>query len=180
MTKILREYMGQDREAVMKIFFIAAIFCVCVVIGWRFSNKYLRRKKFFASLITLADKLSLEINFSRERLKVLLENCDENTKKNLLEIDKRFVDYLDKKCELTGEEIFKKADILKNDEKDAVLLFLKTLGRSDVENQTKEIKNFVAKFNEIKSGCDQEHKKYGSLSLKLGVIAGLFFAIILI
>ena len=78
------------------------------------------------------------------------------------------------------KEIFKKADCLRAEEKDLILLFLKTLGRSDVENQTKEIQSFVARFGEIKQKCDEEQKKYGSLSIKLGVVAGLFFAIVMI
>ena len=164
----------------MKILIIALLFCLCVLIGWRVSMRFQKRKKFFASLISLADKLSLEINFSRERLKVLIENCDDAMRKNLLEIDNRFVDYLDRKIELDSKQIFKNADILKNEEKEVVLLFLKALGRSDVENQTKELKNFISRFNEIKSQCDQEQKKYGTLSFKLGIVAGLFLAIILI
>ncbi len=163
----------------MKYLLIVFLFFLCVGVGYFFSLKYLKRKKFWTSLISLADKLSLEINFSRERLKVLISSFDENNKKNLLGIDGYFLDYLDKKCELNSQEIFKKAGILKQDEKDFILLFLKTLGRSDVENQTKEIHNFVVRFNEIKEQCDIEQKKYGSLSLKLGVVAGLFLAIII-
>ena len=107
----------------MKYALILIVFCVCVGVGYFFSIKYMKRKRFFNSLIALADKLSLEINFSRERLKVLLQNFDEVNKKNLLGIDARFVDYLDKKCELTTEEIFKKADCLKPEEKDSVCSF---------------------------------------------------------
>ncbi len=164
----------------MKYILIILVFFICLGVGYFFSMKYMKRKKFFTSLIALADKLSLEINFSRERLKVLLQNFDASAKKNLLGVDENFVKYLDKNCELTNEEIFKKADCLKSEEKDLILLFLKTLGRSDVENQTKEIQTFVARFGEIKQKCDEEQKKYGSLSIKLGVVAGLFFAIIMI
>lgn len=163
----------------MKYILIVLVFCICLGVGYFFSMKYMKRKKFFSSLIALADKLSLEINFSRERLKVLLQNFDQNSKKNLLGVDENFVKYLDKNCELTSEEIFKKADCLKMEEKDLILLFLKTLGRSDVENQTKEIQTFISRFGEIKEKCDEEQKKYGSLSIKLGIVAGLFFAIIM-
>lgn len=164
----------------MRYVLIVFIFCLCALVGYIFSVKYTKRKKFFNSLIVFADKLSLEINFSRERLKVLLENFDSANKKNLLGIDEKFVEYLDKKIELTSENIFKKADVLKNDEKDFILLFLKTLGRSDVENQTKEIQNFISRFNEMKTQCDTEQKKYGSLSLKLGIAMGLFWVVILL
>ncbi len=164
----------------MKYVLIVIVFCACVWVGHIISNRFSKRKKFFASIIAFADKLAVEINFSRERLRVLIENFDTSNRKNMIGIDQKFLDYLDKKCELTSEEIFQKNDLLKPDEKDFVLLFLKTLGRSDVENQTKEIQSFISRFNEIKAQCDVEHKKYGSLSLKLGIIAGLFCAIIMI
>ena len=109
-----------------------------------------------------------------------MENFDAGTKKNLLGIDEAFISYLDKRNELTVNDIFQKANCLKQDEKEFILLFLKTLGRSDVENQTKEISSFIQRFNEKKEETEKEHKKYGSLSIKLSVIAGLFFTILLI
>lgn len=163
----------------MKFLFIVIIFCLCVFVGWVFSKKYLKRKRFFNSLISLCEKLSLEINFSRERLRVLMENFDEKQKKDLLGVVEEFNEYLEHRGELDETKIFKNASILKPDEKSAILLFLKTLGRSDVENQTKEIGNFIARFSEMKTVCDAEQKKYGALSIKLGVIAGLFFVVIL-
>ncbi len=164
----------------MKYLFIIIIFCLCLFVGYVIYSKYNKRKKFFSSLILLAEKLSVEINFSRERLKILMENFDEGTRKNLLGIDESFIDYLDKKSELSSENIFKKASCLKQDEKDFILLFLKTLGRSDVENQTKEISSFVQRFNEKKEETEKDHKKYGALSIKLSIVAGLFFAILII
>lgn len=164
----------------MKYVLIVFVFCVCTFIGYLFSLKYSKRKKFFDSLILFADKLSLDINFSRDRLKVLMNNFDPVNKKNLLGIDEQFCEYLDKKIDLTSDNVFTKADVLKTEEKECVLLFLKALGRSDVENQTKEIQNFITRFNEMKTLCDSQQKKYGSLSIKLGIVAGLFWAVILI
>ena len=164
----------------MKFVLIVLLFCVCLAVGYFFYKKYDKRKKFFSAIIMLAEKLSVEINFSRERLKVLVENFDNATKNNLLGVDETFLSFLDKKTELNSNDIFKKADCLKQDEKDFILLFLKTLGRSDVENQTKEIQNFITKFQEIKATCDAEYKKYGTLSIKLSIVAGLFIAVILI
>ncbi len=163
----------------MKYVLIVVVFCICTYVGYLFSVKYTKRKKFFSALISFADKLSLEINFSRERLKVLVENFDEKQRKDLLGVDVAFLDFLEKKSELSSEVMFKKAEVLKTDEKDAILLFFKTLGRSDVENQTKEINTFVSKFSQMKATCEEEQKKYGSLSLKLGVVAGLFCAVIM-
>lgn len=177
---MMKTFQGFIGEVKMKYVLILTVFSVCVFVGYHFSIKYSRRKKFFSAIISFANKISLDINFSRERLKVLIQNFDENTKKHLLGVDERFLDFLDKKCELESEAIFGKIDILKKEEKDLLLLFFKTLGRSDVENQTKEIQAFISRFSEVKDLCDKEQKKYGSLSLKLGFVVGLFFAVVML
>ena len=94
-------------------------------------------------------------------------------------VDEGYISYLEKKDELSLQ-VFSKANCLKQDEKEFILLFLKTLGRSDVENQTKEISAYISRFDEKKEETTKEFKKYGSLSLKLSVVAGLFFTILLI
>ena len=156
------------------------LFFLCLIIGYYFSKKYTNRLKFFKSIILLCQNLDIEINYSRERLKKLISDYDEKTKKNLLGIDEEFLKYLDNPKELKKEELFKNASILKKEEQDLIFLFFKNLGRSDVENQTNELKNFIAKFEEIKIKAENENKKYGSLSLKLGLITGLFILVILI
>lgn len=163
----------------MKIVLILVVFMLCVGVGVFYSTKYQKRKKFFDALICFANKLSLEINFSRDRLKSLIENFDENHKKNLLKVCDKYLNYLDKKGELSKEELLKDASILKAEEKELVFMFFKSLGRSDVENQTKELQNYSSRFAEVKSVCDAEQKKYGSLSVKLGIVAGLFWVVIM-
>ncbi len=163
----------------MKIVLILTVFLSCVGIGVFYSSKFQKRKKFFDSLICFADKLSLEINFSRERLRVLIEGFDESHKKNLFNVCEKYLDFLDKKSELTKELLLADVKILKNDEKDLVFMFFKALGRRDVENQTKELQSFVSRFAEVKTKCDAEQKKYGTLSIKLGVVVGLFWAVIM-
>ena len=164
----------------IKWLIIAILFFISVMIGYKFSEKYNKRLKFYKSLILLCQNLDVEINFSREKLRHLIENYDEKTRKNLLGIDEEYISYLSNPIELKKEDLFKKANILKTEEKDIIYLFLKNLGRSDVENQSKEIKNFLSKFEEYKNTAELENKKYGSLSVKLGVIAGLFILVILI
>lgn len=164
----------------MKYVLLGIMFGVCVFVGYLFSLKYKKRQKFFSTLIMLAEKLDVEINYSRDRLKKLITEFDESHKKNLLSVEQNFIDYLDGKCELTSENLFKNVNILKASEKDFLFIFFKNLGRSDVENQTKEIKNYIKRFEEMSKTSDIENKKYGSLSLKLGIVAGLFLIVILI
>ncbi len=164
----------------MKWLIIAVIFVVCVGIGLIFSSKYKKREKFYSALILFAQKLDVEINFSRERLKNLITSIDEKTKSNLAGLDKNFMHYLNGETELSQNELFKNIQFLKNEEKETIFLFFRSLGRSDVLGQSKEIANFTKRFDENLSKCSLENKKYGSLCIKLGVIAGLFMIVILI
>jgi len=164
----------------IKYVLLGMLFCVCVFVGYMFSLKYKRRQRFFSSIILFAEKLDVEINYSRERLKKLILEFDVSQKKNLCGIDENYIDYLDGKGELTSASLFKNISILKASEKDLLLLFFKNLGRSDVENQSKEIKGYIKRFETLSSASDTENKKYGSLCTKFGIIAGLFLVVILI
>ena len=121
----------------MKWVIIAILFGICVAIGYLFSMKYKKRVQFYTALIMFAQKLDVEINFSRERLKKLIEGMDEKTKRNLFGLDKNFLNYLSGSEELTQEALFKNCPVLKPEEKEMVFLFFKSLGRSDVLGQSK-------------------------------------------
>ena len=164
----------------MKYFFLVLIVVFGGFIGFMFSKKYKQRFNFFQALILLCQKFDVEINFSRERLKNIFEGLDEKHKRNLYGLDVNFVSYLNKKTELNSDELFKNINFLKDSEKDVLFQFFKCLGRSDIDSQTKEIKNFQSRFETIANVAEVENKKYGKLSIKLGVIAGLFLVVILI
>ena len=59
-------------------------------------------------------------------------------------------------------------------------MFFKTLGRSDVDSQSKEIKNYQSRFESFSNSSFNENKKYGGLSIKLGIIAGLLIIVLFI
>ena len=157
-----------------KFVLIAVLFCLCCSVGYVFSIKYLKRKRFFSSLISLADKLSLEINFSRERLKVLLANFDETSKKHLLGVDENFERYLDKNCELTKEEIFKKADCLKDEEKDQVLLFLKLWGEVMLKIKQKKLKVLCSGLSKLNKSVMKSKKSLARFLLSLALLQDFF------
>ena len=164
----------------MKWIIMAVLFVFCVAIGFFMSLKYKRRENFYSALIMFAQKLDVEINFSRERLKKLIEDMDEKNKKNLFGLDKNFLAYLGGSAELSQSELFKNIQFLKPEEKETVFLFFRSLGRSDVLGQSKEIANFSKRFDDSLGKCSAENKKYGSLCVKLGVVAGLFLLVIML
>ena len=164
----------------MKILLMILLACIAILIGYIFSKKYKTRSNFFQSLVMLCQKFDVEINFSRERLKNMFDSLEEKHKNNLYGIDKNFLSYLDKESSLDKESLFKNINFLKNDEKDVIFMFFKSLGRSDVDSQSKEIKNYQTRFEGFSTSANNDNKKYGSLSIKLGIIAGLFLIVLFI
>ena len=96
----------------MKIFLLGSIFIICTFVGYLFSLKYKKRQRFFSSLIMLAEKLDVEINYSRERLKKLVQEFDPSQKKHLLGIDSNFTQYLEGDGELVADSLFKNVNVL--------------------------------------------------------------------
>ena len=157
------------------------LFIVCsTYIGYCFSRKYKQRADFFQAIIMLCQKFELEINYSRDRVKNILLNLDEKHKKKLFGVDKNYILYLEQKEDLTKNLLFKEFKHLKEDEKDLLIMFFKSLGRSDVDSQSREINNFQDRFESISKSAIADNKKYGALSIKLGFIAGLFLVVLFI
>ena len=162
----------------MKIVLMIVLSAVCLFFGGRFYFKYKRRKNFFEALVYLCQKFDVEINFSRERVQNIISSLDDKIKQALCGLDKNFLSTLVAKESLDKPKLFEKIAFLSEDEQNSIFLFFKSLGRSDMENQLKEIKNFESKFNDFSSASNVEFKKYGKLSIKLAVVASLMIVVI--
>ena len=113
-------------------------------------------------------------------MKNIFLSLDEKNKSSLKGIDKNFIAFIDGDSPLDKESLFKGITFLKDDEKDMIFTFFKSLGRSDVDSQSKEVKNFQARFESVAEKVNSDNKKYGSLSIKLGIVAGLLLVVIFI
>ena len=110
----------------------------------------------------------------------MLNSFDEQTKKNLCGLTDNYLSLIDKETPLDKESLFKNIKFLKEDEKDLIFLFFRSLGRSDVDSQSKELSNFEKRFEDLVTTSAEENKKYGKLSFKLGVMAGLLVVILFV
>lgn len=164
----------------MKYFLIAILFGICLFVGFLVSNKYRQRSAFFKALVLVCQKLNVEISFSRERLKNLVGSFDQQTKKSLCGLADNYLAFIEQESPLDKESLFKNIKFLKEDEKDIIFLFFRSLGRSDVDSQSKELSNFEKRFESLVTSSAEENKKYGKLSFKLGIMAGLLIVIVLI
>lgn len=164
----------------MKILLIIIFSSFCLFFGARFYFKYKRRKSFFDALIFLCHKFDVEINFSRERVVNIISSLEEKVKQNLCSLDKNFISCIENKESLEKDKLLKNISFLSEDEGNSIFLFFKSLGRSDMENQLKEIKNFENKFSQFCLSSSQDFQKYGKLSIKLAIVACLMVVVLFI
>lgn len=164
----------------MKYILLIAVALICIFVGFIYSKKYRKRANFFQALVMLCQKFDVEINFSRERLKNIFITLDDRQKAKMAGLIENFLSFIEQETSLEKDTLFKGISFLKEEEKDVIFMFFKTLGRSDVDSQSKEAKNYLSRFENLAVLSNNENKKYGSLSIKLGIIAGLFIIVILI
>ena len=162
----------------MKYILIIILMGCCTYIGYGFSKYYTNRKVFFNDLVLLMDKLKLDINFSKDKVGdivkdyVCFSSHFEKLKNNFLTIlqSNQFED----------GKLFDGINILKQEEINSLKAFFKSLGRFDVENQTKQIISFKEEFKKYENESNLKKQKYGSLFIKLGFIVGVLISLLII
>ncbi len=164
----------------MKFIFLLAIAGVCILIGFIYSKKYRQRANFFRALVMLCQKFDVEIKFSRDRIKNIFVNIDDKQKQHLCGLTNNFISFIEMENTLEKDTLFKGISFLKEEEKDVIFMFFKTLGRSDVDSQSQETKNYQSRFETLSSSANNDYKKYGALSVKLGFVVGAFLIVLFI
>lgn len=165
----------------MKFILVGVVLVGMGYIGFGLARFYRRRKRFFADLILLCEKLCVDISFSKETLNTIVSSNLTNFSKDFKNVLERYLDFLSlKSSEVTPNLLFKNSTLISNEEQENIALFFKSLGRLDASNQVAEINNFKTKFLSFQSRADEENKKFGSLSLKLMLLFGALVVIILI
>lgn len=157
---------------------IIVLVSACTYVGFGFSKQYNLRAEFFEALDMFLKKINLEINFSREKLKPIISSYETKCK----ELDfvlKNFLKALETR-DLALADLFDKTKLLKQEEKQMIFSFFKSLGHFDLSGQTDHINNFLKSFNFYLQSSKEEKTKYGTLFTKLGIIVGVLISLILI
>jgi stage III sporulation protein AB len=165
----------------MKFILMAVIVVGVSYVGYGISRYYRKRKRYFSDLILLSERLSVDISFTKDYLVSICSRSVVSFGSDLKNTVNSYIEFLkNNETELTSELIFKKSSLIKEEEKEVVFLFFKSLGRLDASNQISEIENFKNKFIAYKNEAEIEDKKFGSLSFKLALLLALLIVILLI
>ena len=163
----------------MKITFLLSIVVLFGFVGFGISSHYSDRKKFFFELKGFANALKNEISFSLTKLVDAVEKLNLQYKnKSLNQLLDNYLSILKNKQEISSGILFKNINILTEQEKNHIFLFFKRLGHVDIFNQLSEIDNYVDVFDEYYISSKKDSEKYCPLYTKMGVLIGLFVAIV--
>lgn len=164
----------------MQLILIGVIVFGVSYIGYGIAKYYRRRKRYFQDLVFLTERLSVDISFSKDYLQSIFIKSMGSYGKELQSSINGYVEYLKNNHDLTDNLLFNKSTLIKDEEKDTVFLFFKSLGRLDASNQISEINNFKDKFIVMRDEAESDNKKFGALSFKLAMLFALLIVILLI
>jgi len=153
----------------LKIVISALIVAFTTYVGYFLSEKYRRRKNFMAQLSSFNERFLSELNYSRRPLKEFFGEY--SYKGDFLRI---LNDYS------SGGIKSGNLSFLTADETNYVAAYFGMLGKGDAITQSGYFSAQKPLISEYKTHSEDEAKKYCSLYIKIGFLAGLAVVIIII
>ena len=145
------------------------IIAFCTFLGWLAAGKYRLRKSFFAQFNGLNEKYLAELKFSRKPLAQFLQES---------KFSGDFGKMIDSHAKTRSADVG--FSYLLQSEKEFLGEYLSMLGKGDSSSQSGYFsaqKDFLA---EKKAECEKQAKERNELYLKLGLLAGLAFVILIV
>lgn len=142
--------------------------------GYGINAYYRRRSSLLTEILGYIDALEKGISFLQSPPLEITSSYVADRKSDAVKILSEYVKLLEKGA-------FSKQDcmlavntkLLTGYEKNVVAEMLFSLGRSDLDTQLAELSKYRANLTPISESAKQNYKKYGALSFKLGILAGL-------
>ncbi|MBE7074443.1 MAG: hypothetical protein E7376_00460 [Clostridiales bacterium] len=165
----------------MKLILILVLVALCGCVGFKISSNYKQRQKFFQALNFFLQSFKTEINFTSNRLLKIIEHAKNTIKsKELNTLLDNYSVLIQNGHDFDNVNLFSGINFLKQQEKETIFIFFKELGKTDVYNQTDSISNMQNICSEFLLQTKKDCDKYCSLYTKLGVLFGLFIALIIV
>lgn len=166
-----RSDVSAGRTALLWIKFVLAglIIAFCTLLGWFASGKYRARRSFYLQFNELNNKYLSELKFARKPLTQFLK---ESRFKGDFE---KFVGEFSRSRNVKTEYSY-----LTQTEKEYVAEYFSMLGRGDSHSQSGYFTAQSEGLNQKKEAIEKEAKSRSELYLKLGLLAGLAFVILIV
>lgn len=144
----------------------------CTFLGWLFSAKYRKRKKFFEQLSSFYERFSLELASVRKSIPAFLEDYPATG-----EFKQFLFAY---QTGLRTGEIIINLPFLTEEEEKLLFDFFRLLGKSDASSQQAFLKSYGVRFSALSAETAKDASRYGGLYLKIGLLFGFLVVILLV
>lgn len=132
---------------------------ISVLIAYLLNFKYSERKRFFDDLYVFTKKTLDKVSFSNETIN---------------ESNGEFSKYIE------NPEVINENKYLTKQEKEYLVSFFSTIGRTERKNETEKLKRYLYDFSVYKTDAEKEYKKKTPLYIKLGFYVGILLLILII
>lgn len=151
--------------------FLVCIFVVafCIFLGHLAAAKHRSRKNFFSQLAVFNERYLTELSYARKPLSEFLQEYPYSG--DFAKMVGAFAQH---------REIEPKLSYLTKDEKKLCADYFGMLGKGDAVSQKNYFSAQKVELNEKKTSSEREAKSRGELYLKLGLLAGLAFVILIV
>ena len=145
-----------------------------LLIGYYFCKNLKKNEIFFDECVKLCETFLFELEFRQNRLTTILNDYLLRCKSELNGI---IYDYL-KSLETNNE--FKINRKINNEILTLIYDFFNNLGNSDKETQIDMLSNYKKRFDYYYEQAREKNEKYNTMCMKLGLLFGLAFGILII
>ena len=155
----------------MKLLLCVCAVALCTAFAFLLTRSHKRRREFFYAVCLFNERLVNEVSYTKVPLPAFLE-------KNRFGGDLGKV--LSEQCAKGESADFSALPYLKEDEKQYLRDYFAMIGKSDAQSQRTYLLAARAGLEEKRRASEEAYKKYFSLYLKLGVLAGLILVILIV
>ncbi len=146
---------------------------LCVLLAWLLTRKYRLRMQFYYNLNLFNERLVNEVSYTKIPLPAFMEKYTFNGDfRRMLEVkrDARF-DNGDEGCDM---------DYLSEDERKFLGDYFRMIGKSDAASQKTYLSAMREEIADKKQKSEELYRKYFSLYIKLGFLAGLILVVLIV
>lgn len=153
----------------LKFLVCICIVAFCIFLGYLAASKYRFRKKFFSQFAVFNERYLTELCYARKPLSDFLREYEYSG-----DFAKTVSTFVQQRV------IESKLSYLTKDEKKLCADYFGMLGKGDAVSQKSYFSAQKGELSEKKTSCENEAKSRGELYLKLGLLAGLAFVILIV
>ena len=153
----------------LKIVICIAIVAFCTFLGYVAAGKYRARKRFFTQYFLFNERYLNELGYTRRPLSAFLKEYAYTG-----EFGKTVTSFME------SRQLKLSFSWLNGDERAECGNYFSMLGKGDALSQKGYFTSRQGLLAEKKAACEREAKTRGDLYLKLGLLAGLAFVILII